>query len=62
MLVNCVFICICVCMCVCACVHVCSGVNLVLNLGVVDPGKKNRYFLGKCLINFDFSNQFPQQI
>jgi len=31
-----------------------SGVNLVLNLGVVDPGKKKSIFPGKLTKNFDF--------
>jgi len=38
----------------------CSGVNLVLNLGVVDPGKKN-IFPGKFPKNFVFFCQFHKE-
>jgi len=35
-----------------------SCINLVWNLGVVDPGKINSIFPGKFLKNFDFSGNF----
>ena len=35
-----------------------SCVNLVWNVGVVDPGKKSIFFPGKFPINFDFLRQF----
>jgi len=34
-----------------------SGVNLVWNLGIVDPGKKNSILSGKFPENFNFSRQ-----
>jgi len=35
-----------------------SGVNLIWNLGVVDPSQKNFDFLGKFPKNLDFFRQF----
>ena len=38
-----------------------SGVNLVWNLGVMDPGKKNSIFPGKFPKSFDFFRQFKKK-
>jgi|SRR6218665_2661179 len=38
-----------------------SGVNLVLNLGVVDPGKKSSIFPDNFTKNFDFTRNFKKK-